>query len=403
MNNTTITTHPPNFYTVNNPADPTAVAQTAIRKAEHQLIEQIMPDEETDFELAISTLAVSTGYSRHRVRQLILAFYQLNDLPMLEKLQQQLYHLDLQRLVTISTGLFGLNPEKLTVVDELLADYLTPVAPNQALPSNRAIQARIKAIRLMLNDAKPSTDGDNPGRKEFDISPGDDDTTANLYATVDPVEADIINKAVAKLAETTGKSRGEAFVDLILNKINVSVVINLYTAGDLANAPVWGAGIGWIDEETGHRWTSQATTVRDMDKVMGKHVAGHDPTPDIRAAVEGRDGGCIAPYCTVSSTHCDIDHRINHADGGCTCTDNLCCLCRRHHNGKTCGRCRYLVDPVSGIGVWVYQDGTWAVNVPEGPLTPLSARWAQTVSQYRTAHHKRWAATTEVREDEPPF
>ena len=131
----------------------------------------------------------------------------------------------------------------------------------------------------------------------------------------------------------------------------------------------------------------------------------------LAAAVEGRDGGCVAPYCTVPADRCDIDHRINHEDGGCTCAGNLSSACRHHHNGKTDGRCVYLSDPVTGIVVWVWQDGTWAVSVPEGPLTPQCARWAQTVSQYRTTHRKREAAaakaeaeakTTEVQEDAPP-
>ena len=406
------TTHPPNYYTVNNPADPTAVALGAIRKAEHQLISGVLPDEDTDFELAVSTLAVSTGYSRHRVRQLLLAFYQLRDLPLLEQLQQDLFHLDHQRLITISNALFGLHPEHLGVVDELLTDYLTPTAPNQALPSHRAIRAKISAIRSMLDDARANPENGTLNRREFDISPGDDDTTAHLFASVDPVEGKLINDAVARHAEATGLNKGEAFVDLILNKVTVKVALNLYSAKDLTNAPVWGAGIGWIDEKTGHRWSARATTIRDMDQVMDKHLAGHDPTPDIRAAVEGRDGGCIAPYCTVPADHCDLDHRINHESGGCTCTGNLCCVCRRHHNGKTCGRCRYLNDPVTGIGVWVWEDGTWAVSVPEGPLAPQSARWAQTVSQYRTSHRKRWAAAAKsqtqakaqaAEEDIPPF
>lgn len=407
-----ITTHPPNYYTVNNPADPIAMALGAIRKAEHQLISQIMPDEDTDFELAVSTLAISTGYSRHRVRQLILAFYQLRDLPLLEQLQQDLFHLDHQRLITISNALFGLNPEHLGVVDELLTDYLTPTAPNQALPSHRSIRAKIAAIRTMLDDAKADPDKDPTNRKEFDISPGDNDTTAHLFASVDPVEGKLINEAVAKHAEATGRNKGEAFVDLILSKVKVKVALNLYSAKDLANAPVWGTGIGWLDEKTGNHWSARATTVRDMDQAMRKHAAGHDPTPDIRAAVEGRDGGCVAPYCTVSADRCDLDHRINYEDGGCTCIGNLSSACRHHHNGKTDGRCVYLADPVTGIVVWVWEDGTWAVNVPEGPLTPQSARWAQTVSQYRTKHRKRWAAAakaqtetqaTEAQEDAPPF
>ena len=402
---------PPTYYTVNNPADPVARAMTKITKLKHLLFEQAMPGEDTDFELTVATLAIATGYSRRRVSNIILAFSQLSDLPLLNTLQHELFHLDQQRLISISQALFGLNPEHLPIVDELLTDYLTPTAPNEALPLAGAISRKIKAIRDMLKDPKASGDDTGPGKKEFATSDNPDGTT-DLYATVDPVEGKLINDAVSKHAEATGKTPGEAFVDLILSKIKIGVQLNIYRASDLAHAPAWVSGIGWLDEATGNHWAARATRTQDMDKAFGKHVAGHDPTPDIRAAVEGRDGGCTAPYCPVPATHCDLDHRINHADGGCTCTANLCCLCRRHHNGKTCGRTVYLQDPVTGIVVSVLENGKWAVTVPEGPLTPQSARWAQTVSQYRTAHHRRWAAaaeheqsarTAQVQEDEPPF
>lgn len=405
-----MTTNPPYYFTVNNHTDDIAMGLTAARRHEHLLLESAMPKEDDDFEHAVAALSISTGRSRHRIHKLILAFLQLTELPQLNAVQHDLFHLDQQRLITISSALFGLKPEHLEIVDSLLTDFLTPSAPNQALPSVRAITNKILAIRDMLKDPRATKADTGSGNKEFNVSDNGDGAT-DIFATVDPVEGKLINDAVTKHATATGKTKGEAFADLVLSKIKVVVALNVYKANDLAHAPVWGGGIGWLDERTGHHWVSRSTKTRDMDEAMGKHVSGHDPTPAIRAAIEGRDGGCTHPYCTTSSQHCDIDHRINHADGGCTCADNLCSLCRRHHNGKTCGRIRYLHDRVTGIVVSVLEDGTWAVTVPEGPLTPQSARWAQTVSQYRSAHHKRWeaaarqesAATTDAEEGEPPF
>lgn len=402
------TTTPTNYYTVNNSADPHAVLMTQMRTQDFLFWEQVLPGEATDIELAITTLAIATGYSRQRINQLILAFTQLHDLPRLNALQHELYHLDHQRLIAISNALFGLRPEHLGVVDEHLTNYLIPTAPNQNLPTPRAIAKKIEAIRDMLGDPKAGT---GPNKKDFHIGDSPDGTT-ELYASVDPVEGKLINDAVAKHAAETGLSKGEAFTALLLNNLNIKVVINLYAANDLANAPVWASGIGWLDQASGHHWLDKATHTQNMDAVIGKHLKGYAPSSAMRAAVEGRDGGCSSPYCTVNATHCDLDHRINHDDGGCTCMDNLCALCRRHHNGKTCERMRYLKDSVTGITITVMADGTWAVTVPEGPLTPHSARWAQTVSQYRTAHRKRWAAAAkrEAAEaaqqevnDPPPF
>lgn len=400
--NTTTETNPTYYFTVNNLENPQSTAMTAMRKQEYHFWKAHLPSGDTDRELGISTLAISTGHSRQHVDNLILAFLQLKELPKLEALQEELFHLNLPRLITISTSLFGLNPEHLDAVDEHLSAYLTPSAPNQTLPSARSITNKIAAIRDMLRDPRA---GSTIPKKDFDTTNNPDGTT-EIYANVDSVEGRLIKQAVKKQAVATGKTQGEAFTDLVLGNIQASVVLNLYTAKDLANAPVWASGIGWLDAETGHHWADRSTRTQDMDVVIGKHLQGHDPSPDIRAAVEGRDGGCCSPSCSVSAPNCDLDHRINHEDGGCTCTDNLNGWCRRHHNGKTCGRIKYLSDSVTGITITILGDGTWAVTVPEGPLTPQSARWAQTVSQYRTAHHKRWAAAAKresiPEEDTPP-
>ena len=41
----------------------------------------------------------------------------------------------------------------------------------------------------------------------------------------------------------------------------------------------------------------------------------------------------------------DVDHIEPYDTGGATSTDNLACLCRRHHRAKTTGRWRYLRTP----------------------------------------------------------
>ena len=410
---TTVTTDTtPYYYTVNNPTDPMAVHMTTIRQTDHLAWEQILPDEDSDFEHTVATLSISTGLTRNRVTQIILALYQLRDLPGLHALQHELFHLDTQRLIAICNALFGLNPDHLATVDDHLTDYLTPTTPNQVLPSARAISNKIAAIRDMLDD--PRATNTTPGTKEVHISPNPDGTT-DLQATLDPVDATLIDDAIRNHANATGQTAAEALVDLILGKATVTVDLHLYTASDLADAPVWAGGIGWLDSCTGEKWTARATRTHDMDKARDKHLNGHDPCHALKAAVKGRDGTCRFPGCTAKAINCDCDHRVNHEDGGGTCVHNLCSLCRHHHNDKTNDRITYFMDPITGIVIWLLADGTWAVTVPEGPLTPTGARWAQTVSQYRTKHRQRWAAaakaeateettqTTGGQDDEPPF
>ena len=56
---------------------------------------------------------------------------------------------------------------------------------------------------------------------------------------------------------------------------------------------------------------------------------------------------------------------------------------------KTDGTLHYLLDPNSGDIIWLFQDGTWCITEPEGPLAPKQKRWAQTVGQHITTTRTR--------------
>src|SRR5699024_11291666 len=77
-------------------------------------------------------------------------------------------------------------------------------------------------------------------------------------------------------ANATGKTAAEALVDLILGKATVTVDLHLYTASDLANAPVWASGIGWLDSCTGEKWTARTKIGRASCRERGerREVAG---------------------------------------------------------------------------------------------------------------------------------
>jgi len=50
-----------------------------------------------------------------------------------------------------------------------------------------------------------------------------------------------------------------------------------------------------------------------------------------RRAVELRDRECVHPYCDVTSSRCQVDHRVPHRVGGPTTQENGQLLCG-HHN-----------------------------------------------------------------------
>ena len=54
-------------------------------------------------------------------------------------------------------------------------------------------------------------------------------------------------------------------------------------------------------------------------------------TPDIRAALDLRDGGCIFPSCEARACSCEAHHIVPWWAGGRTALCNLCLLCHHHH------------------------------------------------------------------------
>ena len=53
--------------------------------------------------------------------------------------------------------------------------------------------------------------------------------------------------------------------------------------------------------------------------------------PDLRAALELRDRGCVMPGCDVGPVGCEAHHIVPWASGGATALHNLVLLCVQHH------------------------------------------------------------------------
>lgn len=61
-------------------------------------------------------------------------------------------------------------------------------------------------------------------------------------------------------------------------------------------------------------------------------------TPQIRRALDARDGGCTWDGCDAPPAWCDAHHIEHWADGGPTSLANMALLCRRHHTATHEGR-----------------------------------------------------------------
>lgn len=80
-------------------------------------------------------------------------------------------------------------------------------------------------------------------------------------------------------------------------------------------------------------------------------------TDELRAWLVARDQVCAHPGCTRPAVRCDIDHAVDHADGGLTTVANTRPLCRRHHNAKTHGRWRIEDSRADGSCTFVSPAG----------------------------------------------
>nr|WP_256272413.1 HNH endonuclease signature motif containing protein [Corynebacterium diphtheriae] len=87
------------------------------------------------------------------------------------------------------------------------------------------------------------------------------------------------------------------------------------------------------------------------------------------------DRHCRYPGCTVDALECDLDHVINHDEGGETSIANLACLCRFHHNIKTEQRIHYSLD-ANRIATFHFRNGATKTTQPGG--IKVKHRFSQT-------------------------
>lgn len=371
------------YYIVNDPKDPLAVKATEIRKQDYLFWKDAKPDLEDDFDISCHTLAIRTGLSERRTRDITMALYRLAELPLTMALQETYYFLDFSRLVTIDAVLSKLGDvpaETLERIDQELSRYLTPSNPRQVLPSNTNLRRKLNGLIAIEN---PSTEENKeaPTKNNSYFTYSSFGGKAGLAVEFDEATLIAIDEHISKAAEEHGLSKAEALAKLILGEIEsrTKVVLHMYRAHDQESAPAFIRGFGWVSPETADNLRPAQT--RDMDLAKEMESESYVTPPLIGAYVEGRDGVCRWPGCYRPAESCQKDHRIDHARGGKTAGSNLASLCQHHHNVKTDGGAFYIMDPHTGDIVWLFDDGRWEYDEPQGPLAPKNKNWALTVGQ----------------------
>lgn len=391
------------YFTVCAPDDPLAQAARRARRADydawHACYDTAGPitGDSRDWDEHVAVLSVSVGSTKRRIEQHVIAFDYLQRLPRLKKLIEAMMHVDTYVLVRIAEVLLKLHPsldndpEVWSFIDEEMTAYLTPTTPAQLMPGANNIVRKLQRVLLVLQEELPEPPAPDPGADPdagFHSYPDGPDTTALAFSHDNAIAA-VLEEAIRAHAKATGTTMTQAHADILLNKAQVKVHLNVYQAHDVKDAPMFLSDNTMFSAQGQAQLTPFITATRDVDAVAGKVTPGYQPTAAQRAFIEGRDGYCRWVGCGKLAKDCDKDHRINHADGGETSTDQMVSACRPHHNRKTEGLVYYAFDKHTGNTYWLYHDGTWVVDEPKGPLAPANRRWVATLSERLAKRRQR--------------
>jgi hypothetical protein len=215
------------------------------------------------------------------------------------------------------------------------------------------------------------------------------ETAAAAWGHVDQI-AQAVKRTKASDGRTIDQIRADVFADLLLGlnpavvntegpgrRGQINVHIGLTTLACLDDDPALVPGFGPVLAEIGRKTVEQmAETARwrftvadDFGQVVAEGRLRYRPTPIQRSFIVARDVTCRAPGCRRPARLCDIDHVTDWAKGGLTTVDNLCSLCRFHHQAKHKGgfRLRRTADGIE----WVTPLGRRYAVLPHDGAAPI--------------------------------
>jgi hypothetical protein len=103
--------------------------------------------------------------------------------------------------------------------------------------------------------------------------------------------------------------------------------------------------------------TSSAGAVLDLGR------ATRLATSNQRKALAVRDGGCVAPGCTIAPWACEAHHVPEWENGGTTDLDTMALLCPSHHRAWHARHLEVRLRPDRTIEArWIHRDPRWPGN-----------------------------------------
>src|SRR4051812_18560948 len=267
-----------------------------------------------------------------------------------------------------------------------VAQGVDPAAVDAVLAEAAATRQHVQLGRVVGHYlARLDPDGPEPDPTEgrsLTLAHHSDGTVA-LRGQLDPVGGEKLAAALESLAQAdrpAGDTRsraqqlGDALVQLADNalasgglpmlrtvKPQLIVTIPLADLLDPATGPAAAeTGFGAILSAARARWAA-------CDGTLTRIVLGPDGlpldhgrtrrlvSPQLRQAVELRDGHCVFAGCGAPTPWCDVHHVLESINGGETCLENSALLCERHHTKVH-----------HGFRIQRQPDGRWHTWRPDG-------------------------------------
>lgn len=367
-------TFPGTRYAHENQGDPLCVAGMERNARDLHVAVLACPDSERDVEDHLARIAPRLGITHGAGLDYCDIGLMLERLTGLADLLEERPFLPLSHLRLIARAVIPLDDQHLDAFVARLLRYLAPKRENQALVGYRSLTSELTRIIGDLQPlARPPAPDDEPPPDPTDTADFGIDDRATTYTFWHiGMRADKAKEALAiidAIADAHQCNRNEALLHALRGTArDVKVTFNLYR--DVAGGPAWMSGPGWLDEVATEEWVARITGLRISSN---GRTDGYAPTEAMAAFLEGRDGVCRFPGCNSPAHRGDKDHVANydHDDphgGGPTATDNMHCLCRRHHNVKT-SKLWDVELHADGDEVWTSADGKHRyATVPQGPL-----------------------------------
>lgn len=143
-------------------------------------------------------------------------------------------------------------------------------------------------------------------------------------------------------------------------RAQVQVIVPALTLLDADDGPADLVGRTPVDADTARALAANAPTLTRIltDPVDGTVIAvdRYRTAQSQRRFLRARDQHCRFPGCRRAAIRCEIDHTVDHAQGGPTALWNLAHLCQRHHSMKQFTSWRVRQHP-GGILEWTSPTG----------------------------------------------